>query len=221
MENRTETSQFLLRLCHDLKSSLRGVNAHTQLLRRNLETKPPAQLRESLGFVVGSAQTLDRLIDRLAAYAIALETTAAPFQRMSMEVLLRGALARMESLLQETGAEVTHRDLPAVEGNPDRLMQVFEELIRNAVVHRGTAPARIEVKAERQDDHWLFVVRDHGPGVESADLERIFRPLEKISGAGAGFGLAICKAVIEAHGGRIWAELPPGGGLEVRFTLRG
>jgi len=219
MESQAENSRFLLRLCHDLKSGLRGVNAHTQLLLRNLGARPQEELQQNLNFVAESAQALDRIVDRLAAYSLALQTNASPLQHMPASVLLRGALARVAPLVQETGAEVIHGDLPSIEVNPDRLIQVFEELLRNSLRFRGEKPPLVQISAGREGDRWQFSFRDNGRGVEPADLERIFRPLERVGEAGTGFGLAICLAVIEAHGGKIWAEGAPGGGLEVRFTL--
>jgi chemotaxis family two-component system sensor kinase Cph1 len=212
-------SWLLMRVCHDLRAPARNIRTHVDLLMRDARTSPIADLDQRLGFVAAGAQTLDRLIDRLASYSVALETGSAAFQQISAGILLRSALARLEPLLQENAVEVTHGDLPVVQGDPDRLAQVFEELIRNAASYRGHAAPRIHISAAREGGHWLFRVSDSGPGVESGDLERIFLPLERLHGGGPGMGLAICRAIIEAHRGRIWAEPASGNGLEVRFTL--
>jgi len=219
MTTNTDTTRLLLRLCHDLKTSVRTIRAHTELLLRDKGTGPVADLEQRLGFIAAGARNLDSLIDRLTAYSVALETPEPPAQSIGMDVLVRGALARLEQLLRENGAEVSYDPLPRVRANSDRLIQLLEELVRNAVTHGGHAGARVHISAARQGDQWLFRIRDNGQGVEAGDLERIFRPLERLHRTGPGMGLAICKAIIESHGGRIWAEPPAGDGFAVCFTL--
>jgi signal transduction histidine kinase len=139
-----------------------------------------------------------------------------------MDVVLRLALARVDKELRGCGAKVAYGELPPVFGNPDRLMQLFENLVRNAVDHRGLDAPRIRIDAARHPEGWLFTVADNGPGVDPASLEAIFLPFERLPGkepAGAGLGLAICRAIVERHGGRTWAESQPGTGLAFRFTL--
>jgi signal transduction histidine kinase len=101
-------------------------------------------------------------------------------------------------------------------------MQVFEHLIRNALLHRGDAAPRIRIEAAPHDEGWLLTVRDNGPGIEASALERIFLPFERLKGkqlGGAGLGLTTCRAIIERHGGRIWAESSPGDGATFCFVL--
>jgi signal transduction histidine kinase len=109
-----------------------------------------------------------------------------------------------------------------VSGDPDRLMEVFENLLHNALYYRGPAPPLIHIAAERRAEEWLFAVRDNGPGVEAADLESIFQPFVRLHGKrreGPGLGLAICRVIVERHGGRIWAESQAGAGAAFLFTL--
>jgi signal transduction histidine kinase len=186
---------------------------------RDAGTKTLTDFEQRIAFIIEGAQNLELLIDRLAAYSLALETSASSFHHIRTDVLLRGALAKLEQPLREKGAEVTYDALPRIQGHPDRLMQVFEELIRNALFHRDEPAPKVHISAARQNGHWLFCIRDSGPGVEAADLERIFLPFERLRGNGPGMGLAICRAIVEAHGGRIWAETVPGSGFEIRFTL--
>ena len=106
--------------------------------------------------------------------------------------------------------------------HPDRLMQVFEHLIRNALVHRGDAAPRVRIDAAPHDDGWQLTVRDNGPGIEPTALERIFLPFERLKGkqlGGTGLGLTICRAIVERHGGKIWAESEPGEGAVFSFVL--
>ena len=136
--------------------------------------------------------------------------------------MLRTVLARLDKELRSNDAKVSYDKLPRVSGDPDRLMQVFENLLRNALHHRGEAPPRIHITAEKQAEGWLFAVRDNGPGVEADYLESIFRPFERLHGRqrpGPGLGLAVCRAIVERHGGRIWAESQAGAGSTFFFTL--
>jgi signal transduction histidine kinase len=171
---------------------------------------------------VDGAERIDRLADGLSGYSIALQTEEGSLQPTPLDVMLRTVLARMDKELRDNDATVTYDKLPHVSGNPDRLIQLFENLLRNAVRHRGPSPPRVHVSVESQAEEWLFTVRDNGSGIDAACLESIFRPFERLRGgqmAGPGLGLAICRAIVERHGGKIWAESKPEIGSEFFFTL--
>jgi len=218
-----DLSEFLLRACHDLRASLRAISAHAEKLRKDSQAPQVASdFDQRLGFILDGARKIDSLTEGLSAYSIALQIEEASFQSTSMGVMFRAAMARLDPELRAHGAEVTCGELPRVFGNPDRLVQIFETLLSNALRHRGELPARIHVTAEKRDEEWLFAVRDNGPGIDTAYLERIFRPFERLratESAGAGLGLAVCRAIVERHGGRLWAESTPGTGSVFLFTL--
>lgn len=212
-----ELSEFLFRACHDLRASARAVRTHSELLLKN-EGAPEQQL----SFIVEGAKGIDLLVDGLAGYSLALQTESTPFQATRTDVLLRAVLSKLAREISLCGAEVVYGELPIVTGNPDRLMQVFENLLRNALVHRGQASPRIHINARRQAESWLFTVEDNGPGLEALSVESIFRPFERLGGkasSGAGLGLTICRAIVERHGGRVWAESQHGNGATFCFTL--
>jgi len=216
-----EVSDFLLRACHDLRTSARIVRTNAELFLKD-GGAPRRGFEQRLGFIVEGARRIDLLLDGLASYSIALQTEAASFQATRADVLLRLVLTKLDEELRECGAEVTYWELPVVTANPDRLMQVFENLLRNAVVHRGPTAPRIHISAARQANHWLFTVRDNGRGIEAALLESIFTPFERLQDKerwGPGLGLAICRTIVERHGGRIWAESQPESGAAFYFTL--
>jgi len=216
-----EVSEFILRACHDLRAAARAVRAHSELLLTGAGTAQPSAT-EPLGFIVDGARRIDCLLDGLVNYSLALRTEAATFQSTRMDVLLRSVLAKLGKELREGGAEVIYGELPTVMGNADRLMQVLENLLRNALANRGQSAPHIQISAVKQEQDWLFAVRDNGPGVEAAFLESIFKPFERLHGnvrAGAGMGLAICRAIIDRHGGRIWVESEVGSGATFCFTL--
>jgi len=215
-----DLSDFLLRACHDLRGPARVIRTHAELFLRDPE--PPADFRERLGFLVDGARKIDRLVDALAGYSLALRIEPSEWRPISMSTLLRSALARLRDDLQAGGGQVTNGELPRVSGDPDRLMELWEHLLRNSIQHRGPAPPRIRIEAARAEaGAWTFAVRDNGPGVEAADLDRIFRPFEHGPGqrTGPGMGLAICRAIVERHGGTIWAESAAGAGAAFFFTL--
>ena len=217
-----ELSEFLLRACHDLRSGARAVRTHSELFLKEAAEPLDSAFDQRLGFIVDGARRIDLLLDSLVHYSLALQTDAASFQSTSMSVLLRLVLAQFDKELRAAEAEVVYGKLPSVIGNPDRLKQLLENLLRNALTHRGCAPPRIEISAAERAESWLFAVRDNGPGVEDALLERVFTPFERLDGSqrpGCGLGLATCRVIVERHGGRIWAESQAGNGATFFFTL--
>lgn len=215
-------SGFLLRMCHDMKTSLRAIRAHTELLARSPELAGVSDLGERVGFIVEGARRIDLLADGLSSLSLALEIERSTFQPTAMTVMLRSVLAKLDQEIRSNGATVTYEKLPSVNGDPDRLMQVFANLVLNAFQHRGDAPPEVRIAAEKQGADWLFTVGDRGPGVEGAYLETIFKPFERLHGkryAGPGLGLTVCRTIVERHGGRMWAESAVGNGTTIFFTL--
>lgn len=213
-----ELSDFLLRACHDLRTPVRAIRAHAELFLRDT---PTADFANRLGFMVDGARKIEALVDALSSYSLALRIDASSFQAAAMGPLLRTALARLDGELRASGAQVTHAELPRVMGNPDRLIELLERLLRNALQHRGQASPRIQIETARKNGDWVFAVRDNGPGVETEYLERIFGPFEHgpDRGDGAGMGLTICRVIVERHGGKIWAESSADSGATFFFTL--
>jgi len=217
MTSDRDLSAFLLRACHDFRSALRAIRVHTEILRRE-----GSGLDQHLGFVLDGTRRIDLLTEGLSSYSLALQIEEASFQPTRMELVVRTARAKLDKELRNEGAEVTSGELPVVSGNLDRLVQIFEILLRNALRYRSERPPRIDISAEEQGNEWLFAVRDNGPGIEAAYLERVFQPFERLQAGnieGVGMGLAICRAIVERHGGRIRAESEPGAGSTFLFTL--
>jgi len=225
MERRTtdrEVSELLLRACHDLRGPSRAVRTYSELLLKHGEAGWSADVVQRLGFLVEGASKIDVVLDGLVNYSLALQIDPAAFQRVRMDILLRSVLMKLGAALREAGGEVEAGELPEVLGQHERITQLMEHLLRNAIEHRGEAAPRIQVESERQDALWRFTVRDNGPGVEADYLEKIFLPFERLrktAQSGAGMGLAICREIVERHGGTIRAESPAGGGAAFRFTM--
>jgi light-regulated signal transduction histidine kinase (bacteriophytochrome) len=214
-------SEFLLRACHDLRSSTRTVRIYSELLVKDADGAYNSTFQERLAYVAEGARKIESLLDGLTKYSLALQTDASSFQSTATDVLLRSVLMKLDKELRDCAGKVTYDELPRVTGDPDRLMQVFENVIRNSLSHRGESTPQIHIESCLRGADWVFAVRDNGPGVEDAALERIFRPFERLKGGrtGAGLGLTISRAIVERHGGRMWAESEPGSGATIFFSL--
>ncbi len=132
-----EVSEFLLRACHDLRASARAVRTHSELFLKEAGAPRISGSEQRLGFIVEGARRIDLLLDGLACYSVALQTEAASFLSTPMDALLRSVLTKLDKELRDSGAEVVYGKLPIVTGNPDRLMLLLENLLRNALAHRG------------------------------------------------------------------------------------
>jgi chemotaxis family two-component system sensor kinase Cph1 len=215
-----QLSDLLLRACHDLRAPVRAIRAHTELLLRDAPVS--AASAERFGFIVDGAKVIDRLLDGLSNYSLALRIDPALFRPTSMDLVLRNALHRLEGELRATDCDVTHGELPRVMGDLDRLIDLMEHLLRNALIHRGSASPRIRITAAVQDEAWVLAVSDNGPGIDADCLETIFQPFVRAhdgQARGAGMGLAICRVIAERHGGRIWAVSKAGDGATFLVAL--
>jgi signal transduction histidine kinase len=132
-------------------------------------------------------------------------------------------VANLEAAIRESGASVTHDALPEVVAEPTQLGQLFQNLVGNAIKYRADAPPAVHVSADRVDDSWRFTVTDNGMGIAPDDLEHVFELFRRLDTGeehgGTGIGLAVCKRIVERHGGRIWVDSVPGKGSNFRFTL--
>jgi signal transduction histidine kinase len=217
-----EASAFLLHASHDLRTALRAIRLHADLLRKDRQAAQAPGLEERLGFIVDGVQKIDLLADGIASYSVALQIRKESFQPAPLDVLFRTVLAKLDKELRANDARVTNDKLPRVSGDPDRLMEVFENLLHNALRHRGPAPPQIQITVERRAEEWIFTFRDNGPGVQAPYLESIFRPFVRLDGnrrPNPGLGLAICRIILAKHGGRIWAEPTSDAGTAFLFTL--
>jgi PAS domain S-box-containing protein len=208
---------------HDLQEPLRMVASYTQLLASRYHGKLDADADEFIGYAVDGCNRMQGLIQDLLAYSRA-GTDAKVLHKRSSEDALNNALKNLSGTIQESGAVVTHDALPVITTDDSQLVQVFQNLVGNAIkYHRTEAPA-VHVSATRKGlEEWIFSVRDNGLGIEAQYFERIFILFQRLHGRtefkGTGIGLAICKKIVEGLGGRIWVESQLGKGSTFFFVL--
>jgi light-regulated signal transduction histidine kinase (bacteriophytochrome) len=216
-----ELEQFAYVASHDLQEPLRGVAGFAQLLSQSCSERLTVDEREYLGFVVSCAARMKRVIEDLLALA-RVSTRPYHVEQVDCAALVRRVVEGLWVAVRESGAEVSCGDLPTVPGDETQLSQLFQNLVGNALKFRSDQPPRVRIEAERGQGEWAFAVRDNGAGIATSDQERIFVIFQRAAGTGvpgSGIGLAVCKKIVERHGGRIWVESTPGQGSVFRFTL--
>jgi PAS domain S-box-containing protein len=218
-----ELQQFANVASHDLQEPLRMVASYTQLLGQRYKGRLDSDADEFIAFAVDGSNRMQRLIQDLLAYSRAGEN-GKPLTDVSSEKALKEALANLRATIEESGAIVTHEELPSLMIDNLLLTQVFQNLIGNAIKYRSPKVPHVEIAATKSDvNEWMFSVRDNGLGIDPQYFERIFIIFQRLHGRedfkGTGIGLAICKKIVDQLGGRIWVESVLGKGSTFYFTL--
>ena len=217
-----ELEHFAYVASHDLQEPLRMVATYTQLLAERYRGKLDAQAEKYIHYAVDGAKRMQTLIQDLLAFSRVgrQDTTFAP---VDCNLILHQALESLQLAIRESGAVLTYARLPEVMANSSQLLQVFSNLLANAIKFRGSDKPNIHISAERQAGEFAFSVRDNGIGIASEnaqDVFVIFRRLHtRTEYPGNGIGLAICRKIVEQHGGKIWVTSREGRGSTFTFTL--
>jgi PAS domain S-box-containing protein len=217
-----ELEQFASLASHDLQEPLRMVGSYTQLIAKRYKGKLGSDADEFIGFAVDGANRMQRLIQDLLVYS-RVGTGEADLLNTSSEEALREAIKNLRGSIEERGALVTHDPLPIVQADERQLTQLFQNLVGNAIKYQNPGIPRVHISATRKDKKWMFSVKDNGLGIESRYFEKIFVMFQRLHKreefTGTGIGLAICKKIVERHGGRISVESQPGHGSTFHFAL--
>ncbi len=222
-KSNTELEQFAYVASHDLQEPLRMVGSYCQLLQRRYKGKLDKDADEFIGFAVEGATRMQRMINDLLTYS-RVGRTGKGMTDVAIEEIARTAVANLQAAIAESGATVTWAALPSVMGEKVQLLQLFQNLIGNAIKFRAEGRSvEVRIDARQEGDAWHFTVCDNGIGIEPQYAERIFLIFQRLHDRskyqGTGIGLAVCKKVVEHHGGRIWIESEPGKGTTFHFTL--
>ena len=217
-----ELEQFAYVASHDLQEPLRMVTSYLQLLERRYKAKLDQDAEEFIAFAVDGASRMQTLIQDLLAYS-RVGTQGAAFEPTDCGAVLDRALTNLEVAIAESGAEINRGPIPDVVADASQLTQLLQNLVGNAIKFRGDSPPRIWVEAEQRDADWLFSVRDNGIGIDPHHTDRIFQVFQRLHGIGqypgTGIGLAVCKKIVERHGGTIWVDSQPDAGSTFFFTI--
>ncbi|SON56088.1 Phytochrome-like protein cph1 [Hartmannibacter diazotrophicus] len=217
-----ELEQFAYIAAHDLQEPLRMVASYTELLSQRYSGQLDERADKYIDYAVDGAKRMKLLISDLLVYS-RVGTQGKPPEPVESGRIVETVVHSMQSMIEDAGATVHYADLPLVEADQVQLGQLFQNLISNAIKFRRDEPPRVEIRTERRDGGWLFVVADNGIGMDSKYSDRIFQMFQRLHERGrypgSGIGLAITKKIVERHGGRIWFESKEGEGTTFYFTL--
>ncbi|GAB1543018.1 hypothetical protein NUACC21_56920 [Scytonema sp. NUACC21] len=218
-----ELERFAFVAAHDLQEPLRAISGYTQLLAQEYQDHLGPSAQEYMSYIVEGSTRMQQLVRDLLIYH-RVSSVVRPLESISCNAILQQVLSTLQPYITETQARVTYDHLPTVTANKTQLIQLFQNLIENAIKFRRPEPPQVHVTAELiANNEWLFCVSDNGIGIKQMYLERIFEIFKRLHTQkrfpGTGIGLAICQKIVEHHGGRIWAESEVGVGTKFYFTI--
>ena len=218
-----DLQQFAYATSHDLKEPLRTMAMYSQLLESRYGPVLHDHGKMFLEYIGSSARQMQRLVDGILAYSRLVNAEAMAPNPVELETALDWAKMNLQSVIEESETTVTHDQLPTVHGVHVQLVQLFQNLIHNAIKYRDDRQPLVHVSAARDGEHWRIGVRDNGVGIKPQYREQVFGLFKRLHGKeipGAGIGLALAKRIVEKHRGQIWVESVPGEGSTFYFTLR-
>ena len=222
-QSNAELKEFAYVSSHDLQEPLRTMSSYCELLRRRYHDQLDGSANDFLDAIVSGAKRMQRLIEDLLSFS-RVDRKHRPPEPVNLRTVVEHVLADLQMAISENDAHIDVGDLPTVPGDRVQLSQVFQNLIGNAMKFRSQATPRVKIDAHAIDDGWEIAIADNGIGIEPQYRERVFRIFQRLHPRdhypGTGIGLAVCKKIIDRHGGIISIEDAPGGGTVVRFTIR-
>jgi light-regulated signal transduction histidine kinase (bacteriophytochrome) len=221
-QSNLELKQFAHVASHDLQSPLRSISGFVQLLKLEYEDKLDEQAQDWINRTVQSIAQMQTLIRDFLSYS-RVDARSRPFSQTQFIDIVNDAVALLDSSIHDSGGQVTYGELPAIMCDRSQMVQLIQNLIGNGLTYDGEKPPHIHVSVERSENEWTFAVRDNGIGIVPVHHElicEVFRRLhDQTEYPGTGIGLAVCRRVVERHGGRIWVKSEPGRGSTFYFTI--
>jgi signal transduction histidine kinase len=218
----SELQQFAYVASHDLQEPLRMVSSFTQLLAKKYKGQLDSDANEFIKFAVDGAQRMQMLINDLLAYS-RVSSRVEEFQLVDLEKVFNESLLNLKVSIDDNDARITCDSLPTIVADQSQIIQLFQNLIGNAIKFRSDETPEIHIAVEEGEDEWIFRVIDNGIGIDSQHNERIFRVFQRLherdSYPGTGIGLSICEKIVERHGGDIWVDSKLGNGSTFSFTI--
>ncbi len=217
-----ELQQFAYAASHDLQEPLRMVTSYVQLLAQRYKGRLGVDADDFIAYTEDGINRIQNLIDDLLIYS-RVGIRDREFESTDCADVIDRALTILRPMIEENGAVVSYGVLPAVAADRPQLIRLFQNLISNAIKFRSEKPPCIHIAAERKNNEWIFSIRDNGIGIDPDYADRIFVIFQRLHSRekyqGTGIGLAMCKKIVEYHGGRIWVESLPGAGAAFYFTI--
>ena len=218
----TDLRDFAYVASHDLKKPLQSIEGFAKLLARRYKGKLDAKADEFIEYIGSGVKRMQELIKDLLEYS-QIGAKEKKFKPTDCSGVVQKVLGNLQAAIEESNAVVTYDELPTVMVDTPQMISLFQNLIDNAIKFHSEEAPRIHISTERKGDEWVFSIRDNGIGIDPKDSERIFGMFQRLHGStdypGTGIGLAICKKIIERHGGRIWLESETGKGSIFYFTM--
>ena len=222
LRSNAELEQFAYVASHDLQTPLRAISGYLNLLTKRCEGKLDGDADRFIQRTHENVLRMQRLIQDLLTFS-RLTTRARPFQPTDLNQVLGEVLEMLHPAIEETGAKITSEPLPTIRADYSQFLQLFQNLLGNAIKFRDGRPPEVHIDAQRAERTWLFSIKDNGIGIDPQYADRIFLIFQRLHSVdqypGTGIGLAICKKIVERHGGRIWVESQPGEGANFKFLI--
>lgn len=217
-----ELEQFACMVSHDLHEPLRTVSSYIQLLDKRYKDKIDHDASDFISHAVDGTNRMQWLINDLLKYS-RIQSFENAFEETICSDILGQVKNNLQIAIEKSSALITNDMLPTINANPAQIMQLFQNLLDNAIKFAGELPPRVHVSADKKGNEWIFSVNDKGIGIDPQFNERIFLIFKRLHGRdrypGTGIGLAVCKRIVERHGGRIWVESESGNGTTFYFTI--
>jgi PAS domain S-box-containing protein len=217
-----ELDEFTYIASHDLQEPLRKLSAYSDLLQEDMKKGDQEEADRDLGVLASAARRMQKLVQDLLALS-RYGRRSMKLEEVALDEIVDLALDALALRIEESGAELVRSDLPVIRGDRSLLAQLYQNLVGNSLKFCGNKPPRIELTAEKVGGYWTLGVADNGIGLDPKYAEQVFSPFKRLHGRddyeGTGIGLAVCRKIVERHGGRIWVESELGNGAHFRFIL--